>query len=411
MNKHQLFRIITLWFLLTQTCQPFNLIMPFIGIAQVALYVLLAILSFPSLLKKKTIISLILFTSVNFFLYSKGNEFYHSFNMVVNPFLIMFSGLFIAEYAFKYDKDYKFTKLVITTVITANVFMAVISIPQLIVAPNIIRGAELNNSTSDEMRTVYGWVMSYSTVHGIPILIAPLAFLGKHLYCNGSGYKKWGIITFLLLFVVFRSNATTAFLLSVMMLIGGFFFYTEKFDKKLLKKFAILISLLLVFGQPEVVVSGLDIVQETMDKRGSNYKKIDELEDELMYGNSDGDWRMRVDLYERSSALFMQSPFFGTPTPEMISRHTWIVDRLALFGLVFSIPMFMLFFYFFKQVYFNLYHTKVTFVLGFVGLLFMLYMKNDFGQGSWLYGFAFLPLMCRYVDYKLNRADPNNNRL
>jgi len=407
MNKHLFFRIFTLWFLLTQTCPPFNLIMPFIGVSQVALYVLLAIMYFPSLLNKKTIISLILFACVNFLFYFKGNEFYQGLNTVIVPFLIMLSGLLIAEYAFKYDKDYIFTKSVIITVIAANVFMAVISIPQLIVAPNIIRGAELNNSTSEDMRMVYGWIMSYSTVHGIPILIAPLTFLCIHLRRRGCRYKKWLVITFLFLFVVFRSNATTAFLLSVIMLIGGIFLNTEKFDKKLLVRFTILISLLLVFGQPEVIVSGLDVAQETMDKRGSNYKKIDELEDELMYGDSDGDWNKRVVLYETSSTLFKQSPLFGTPTPEMISHHTWIVDRLALFGLVFSIPMFMLFFYYFKQMYSNLYHTKVIFVLGFVGLLFMLYMKNEFGQGTWLYGFAFLPLMCRYIDYRFKRTDSN----
>jgi hypothetical protein len=385
--------------------------MPFIGIIQVAFYVLLAILFFPSLLTKKTIISLILFAGVNFFFYLRGNEFYSGINTVIVPFLVMLSGLLISEYAIKYDKDYKFTKLVFTTVIAANVFMAVISIPQLMFAPNIIRGAELNNSTDESMRTVYAWVMSYGTVHGIPLLMAPLTFLCLYLYRNGKRYKKWSFITLLLLYVVFRSNATTAFILSVFLILTSVFLNAEEFNEKLLNKLAVTLALLFIFGQPEVIVTSLDVAQETMDERGSNYKKIDELEDELMYGDSDGDWRKRVELYETSSTLFMESPLFGTKTPEMISRHTWIVDRLALFGLVFSIPIVMLFYYYFRQMYSNLIHTKVTFAYGFIGLMFMLYMKNDFGQGTWLYGFAFLPLMCRYVDYmidyKLKRTNPN----
>lgn len=402
MNKHQQIRIITVLFLLTQTFPPFNLIMPFIGIIQVAIFTGLFVMMFPRLIEQKTIIALLAYGSLNCYFYLRGNQFYSGFNSVIVPFLHMISGLLITEYALKYDKNNKYTRLVVITVITANVIMAMISIPMVNMYPNMMRGAELNNATAPRMVSIFAWIMSYSTVHGIPLLMPPLTFLLLKSYNYRKEHKRWFFVFLVLLYITYLSNATTAFLLSVIAVFTTYFFNMERFERKKLKKMVVVGIIASVIFQPTFLLSGLEVAKNTMDERASNYKKIEEFEDELEYGESEGDFRNRVDLYETSSELFAESPFFGTSTPELISKHTWIVDRLALFGLVFFIPVVYLFYVYFRRIYSVLIHTKVIFVYGFSTMLFMLLLKNDFGQGTWHYGFAYLPLFCRYIDYQID---------
>ncbi len=62
----------------------------------------------------------------------------------------------------------------------------------------------------------------------------------------------------------------------------------------------------------------------------------------------------------------------------------------------------MIFVFNIKGVYHKLHHTKVTYMMGIAGFLFLLYMKNEFGTGTWLYGFTILPLLCRYIDREID---------
>ena len=405
MNKHFFFYILAVWFVLTQTLPPFNILFPFQASLKFLIFDVVTILLFPSLLSKRSIVALLVYSMVTLVYHFLGNAFFDTISTVVIPLLIMLSGLLIAEYALKYDKKYKFTRTIVIVVAITNVFMSLISIPQVINNPNIIRPSVLEENTEYFDRY---WLITYLTCHGLPLIFAPLIFLFRNSFRDKKWFFICWIMVFLILFIiVFSSNATTPFLIAIVMVMCGFFFRSERLSTKNIRALILIGLLSLLMVQPVVVVPVLSSLQKTMDTSSNNYQRLEELKDDVIYGEAGGDWGVRQDLYATSTRLFFESPITGTYYPEKISHHSWFLDRLACFGLLFIAPLVFLFIIHIKTMYRCLIHTKVVYMIGILGFLLMLFLKNDFGIGSWLYGFAFLPLICRYGDYvvdnKLNK--------
>lgn len=407
MNKHLFFKILTAWFLLTQAFPPYYYFVPMGGASVLSGFVGGSLLLFPNLLTKKSVAALIVYGLITFFYYLNGNAFFSSMNLVIVPFLHMMAAMIILEYTLTYDKAYKYTKLVVFEIVALNLIMAFISIPQLMINRNIIRGASVSGM-EDAEEQVYYWVMSYATVHGLPILMAALVFLCRKVYrISKTLFAFWLFVAVSLYVIVFQSNATTSFLLSTMLVVIALVFGIERFTRQNIAKVTTVALLSLLMTSPLVLVPVIEVAQSVMSTSSDNYTKMDEIKDGIVYGEASGDYAGRQTLYEKSSKLFWESPLTGTQTPQKISHHTYIIDRLALFGVFMIIPLVLVFVLNIKSVYRHLRRTKVPYAFGIAGLLFMLYMKNDFGSGTWLYGFAVLPLLCRYIDYVL---DNNTNK-
>lgn len=402
MSRHLLFKTLTIWFLLTQCFPPYFYFVHMGGALTLAGFVGGATLLFPNLLGKKSILAMLVYGLIMYLYYSNGNAFFDSFSSVIVPFLSMMSALLIIEYVLKYDSNYSFTKLAIFEVVILNLLMILISIPQLLINPNIIRGASTSGIEGKEQQ-IYYWIVSYATVHGIPLLMAPLSFFCRKLFSiSKKAFWIWSGIVVLLYLIVFLSNATTAFIVATMMIAVGAFFSFEQFTSKNLIKLIFVGSLAFVLTLPPIIVPILDVAQSMMNPSADNYSKVDEMKDNLIYGEATGDYAIRQELYDRSKKLFWESPITGTDRPNMISNHTFIWDRLALYGIFMVIPLVMIFVFNIKGVYHKLHHTKVTYMMGIAGFLFLLYMKNEFGTGTWLYGFTILPLLCRYIDREID---------
>lgn len=402
--NHLLYSIVTVWFLLTQSLPPFNLIMPFTGIVQVAIFVGVILLLYPSLLITRRVVVMLIYGLMTLIYFFMGNKFYPIINAVIVPFLFMISGLLISEYTFKYDKSFKYTKLVLITVLVCNVIMSVITIPQFSVNPNIVYGTTVNRGMSESDRQMFSFVISYQTVHGIAIIMAPIAFFCKKLFYRNKKYCfLLSVASLLLLYVTYKSNSTTAMLLSLLMTGVGLLIKLKKLDRRSIVHFVLLGSLGFILIQPGVVIPLLKTIQSTMDTNSGNYKKLDEVQTKILFGESSGDLQLREERYNSSTTLFLESPLTGTASPEKIGMHSFILDRLALFGLIFIIPLLLVFLYHYKSAYRQLNHTRVIYAFSVAGMLVMLYMKNDFEQGTWLYGFAYLPLLCRYIDFQIDK--------
>lgn len=396
--RNLVFYTVTIWLVLTQTLPPINLIFPFGDTIKFVSFAAITLVLYPSLFTNRSVVALSVYAVMIFVYHLMGNAFFDTINTVVTVIPVMLSGLLIAEYAFKYDKTYKFSKIIIITVLLSNVIMCVLSIPQILAYPNIIRTSSREDATF-ALTTLLYWIIQYSTIHGLPMLFAPLvAFCRKTFRKNKALSLILLSIILLLFYVVFKSNAATALLMSAMMIVVGFFFNNDRFDKNTISRLAIIGVLGLILMQPVVIGPILDSVQSVMDPSGASYYRIDDIKNSIVYGDSDGDLDTRQDLYASSFNLFIESPLWGTSKPELVSRHTWIMDRLALFGLLFIVPLVLVFVYHFKASYSRMIHAKVIYTCGFVCLLLMLSLKNEFGQGTWLYGFAYLPLLCRCYD-------------
>lgn len=400
MKKHLIFKIVTIWFLITQSFPPYDYFVHMMGVIPLGLFVLSTFVLFPSFLSKKTVIALFLYTLAVYFVFLRGNEYYDSIARVIVPSLEMLSALLITEYAFKYDTKFRYTKTVLVTVLITNLIMIGISIPQLLINPNIIRGASTFGAEEGETM-VYYWIISYATIHGLPCLIAPLVLLCRKSYHNNKKLIVYSFVTLALVFIIFKSNATTALLITLMMLFLGLFFNIKKMTPKNCLK---ILGLLLAFGlvlSPTVMVSILDSAQGYLDPQGSNYKKLDNIKDSYTYGDSDGDLGAREALYNQSKSLFFSEPLTGTSHSNLISMHTWFWDQLACMGFVLFSTFVLMFWYHVRMVNRSLSSTRAMYLWGIGAMLSMLYLKNSFGSGTWLYGFAILPVLCRFVDYEI----------
>ena len=411
MFKHIIFKIATVWLVLTQTLPPFNLLFPFGDAIKFAAYAGVTLLLFPSLLRKRSIIALFIYALVLLSYYEIGNKFFEDiFSAIIEPFVIL-SGLIIAEYTLKYDKEYKFTKLMVITVFASNIVMSIVTIPLLELHPNLIRMTTAGEA-EEGYSNIFSYIIQYQTVHGLPFLFAPLVFLCKRTYkVDKKLFILWTLCGLMLFYIIFRSNAATSFLVSAMMIIVGFIFNVEKFTKKGFSQLVLIGLLGVFFIQPSVIEPIISTVQSTMNPYGAGYKRMEEVKESIVYGSSDGDLESRQNLYSNSFDLFLQSPLWGTSSPEKIGRHTWILDRLALLGLLFVVPIALVFVYNFRGFYKELIHTKVIYTWGFMGLILMLILKNSFNQGTWLYGFAYLPLFCRYIDNIIDKKSIIKSRL
>lgn len=406
LNKHRLFSIVSIWFLLTQTLPFFNVYVPVPPVLIYPIFLTVSFALFPDLFGKKTIKFQFIYVFIAFSFFLLGNTFYGQIGRVTTPLLLMTAGLVIIEYTLKYDLDYKYTRLVVFMVISANIVMTILSYPQIQAFPNIIRYA-FSGEYADRYTNEIPWLIQYETCHGLPLLLAPLSFLCKRLLHRKKIYFCLCLVATLILFyIVYLSNATTALIIAALMIILGFFFDYEKLSQK--NTFGIILICLLGLSltSKTVMIPILDSVQTVMDDSWSNYHKIDELRKNLLTGKSEGDLEEREKMYTSSIILFRESPFIGTSEPEQLSHHSFFMDRLACLGIFLVIPLISVFVYNFKSVYKRLINSKIVYMYGFMGWMLLLILKADFGQGSWLYGFAFLPLFCRYIDYTID----NNNK-
>ena len=412
MLKQKLYLAITIFFLLTQFFPPLGYVLPVGGALDIAVFVGLSLILYPKILLRRSMIALFLYGVIIFFLFLSGNAFFKSFDLVVIPILNMMAALYIFEYATSYDKDFKYTKIVIIVVAVFNALMALLSIPQLLINPNIIRIMDDANVTDAMMGSAkYLLLTKYATLHGLPFLFAPIAFLiRKMVVINKTKALFWIFILAVLFALLVLANSATAFLMAAITMLLGFFIRFEKFTRENVWKMIILAGLGLLLIRPSVIIPVIDVAQSFMPDNGATSIRLEELKDAYMYGESDGDLEIRQNLYNTSQSLFFESPLIGTQRPEQISNHTWIWDRLACLGIFMIIPLAMVFVFHMKKAYGVLCRTKVVYTFGAIALITMLYYKNEFGMGTWLYGFAILPLLCRYIDSLLNTSKLINKK-
>lgn len=407
--KNKFFKYITIIFLITQLFPPAWLYIPVGGALVLAVYVGLTVVLFPNILKSKSILFLSIYTIITFLLFITGNKFFNSINSVVIPFLTVISALLIINYSLKYN-DISFIKTVIYTTFILLLIISIISIPQVYRYPNIIRGASVYAALTGSVSEFY-WVIGYGVIHGLAAIFAPLGFFVKKIYKNNKVSSiLWLVVTLILFYIVYLSNATTALIISIFSFIGGILVNISILSKKSIFKFAFFGIVLIFLFNKTTIVAVLDNVQPFFNERGSNYKKIEDIRESFIYGDTDGSVGAREDLYEDSFVLFLESPLIGTSKGDMIGLHSYFLDRLAALGIILIIPLILTFTSHIKSIYQRLNRTRIIYFIGCMSYLVLLSLKNEFGTGTFLFAFAILPLFCIYIENVLNTTTTNENR-
>lgn len=399
MTKHKVFQIAAIWILLIVIFTPINLLFPFGAALKYAIFMGMSLLLFPKMIAKGSMVALLLYTLETFVYYSIGNAYFGAINDVVVPFLTMGSALILIEYTFQYDNDFKFTRTALWVSILATLGISLISIPVLRVNPEIIRIAYSMSDLEDrEVVSASSWIISWGNINGITYLIATIVFLCRKVYSdNKKMFFFWLFTLIVFYYIVFRSNIATPFILSTIMLLLGFWFVDEKFNQKVIMRMVSIGLVVSIMLTPAVVVPVISVLQQQIGP-GSTYKRLEEVKETFVYGETTGgDMEGRNDLYKQSWDLFVESPLIGTMTPERISHHSFMLDRLACHGIIFIIPLFLVFIIHFRSIYKKLTHTKVTYMLGLFAFVFLLFYKGA-SDTNYLFGFFILPLLCRYID-------------
>ena len=103
MNKHRLFRVVSIIFLLTQTFPPINILIPISESLKLALFMGVTLILFPNVLLRGSMIALLVYTLETFVYFISGNVFYDSISNVITSYLMMGSALVLTDYVFTYD--------------------------------------------------------------------------------------------------------------------------------------------------------------------------------------------------------------------------------------------------------------------------------------------------------------------
>lgn len=401
--KHTVFKFITVIFLIFQIFTPIYYYIQVGAAVVMAVFVFATILLFPKLVLSKSMLYLLLYTLITILLSLTGNEFFGTINAILIPYFTVSSALLITGYTIKYRNNSYITTVIITSFILL-VIITVISIPQVLINPNIIRGASVSAAKSENYQ-VYYWLIGYGVIHGLVAVITPLVHLVKNSFKRSKKlFVFWGVITLLLLYIIAMSNATTSLLITVFAVSAGLLINFSRFSIKNIMAFLLIGAIILLLFNKSTAISILDSTQSLFPKNSSNYLKITDIKTYLLYSSIEGTVGARDELYLKSSDLFRKSPLVGTSTPENIGYHSYILDRLAALGIVFIVPLFLVFFYHIKSVYKRLNQTKSIYLVGCLSYLSMLFLKNEFGSGTFLFAFALLPLFCMYIENSLYRV-------
>ena len=386
------FYIVSIGYLVSLLFPPLAAILP-IGLSlYMFAYVLLALVFVPSLFLNKSFIWLTLFYIIIFFKFLSGNAYVPRINDVVIPYLNFLAPFLFSSFVLKYIDKRRCEILVVLAAILLAIF-CLTSIRVLINNPLLMRQI-YSGSESMKHPLLYG----YADVHQMVALLFPMCFFIKN--ARGLKSSRWICLVMLALFLVIMavSNAGTALVVGILCIFIGVITRQDKISPKKVFSFFLVFLLLYVLNEAGVIVYLLELLRGVLPGGGTTADRIEEIEIFLQYGSATGDLAGRQDLYSDSWSLFLESPFFGTDSPELIGHHAYIIDMLACLGLFLIIPFFVFMFTAIKATYQKFSISKVTYLLGAMSYMVLLFTKNQFG---FFYLFGLLPLFCKYIDYSI----------
>lgn len=397
--KHYIFRTIAVLFIITVVIPPVNLILPLGESIRSGLVVITALLLFPNLFLKGSVIALILYSTEILIYFLLGNKYFDSINIVLSTFSVLGSSIILTEYIIKYDKSFNFSRLSILIIVIAAILMGIISLPQLDNNPFVIRDIYSDGISGETSlsRLLY-FIISWGTVTSLPFLFAPMVNICKKTYKSKKfRFLFWLLSVTFLFYLVCRSAVTTSMVVGAVMILLGLVIGYEKFNKKNITRLLVMGGLAVVLTSPVIVVPVISFIQQNIESEDTS-KRLGEIKDVFEYGETGGDLGARNELYNQSIDLFWDSPLTGTDTPEKVGKHSFFIDRLAIHGVLFIFPLVLFFIVTIKRIYRSLKYSKVIYILGLASFLFLLFFKSDAYTEIWLYGFFALTAICRYID-------------
>lgn len=332
------------------------------------------IISYDRLFVNRSIIVAAIYTIIVFFLKSIGVEYFESyFSQIVS----MFFAIACMEHYIK-TKDKVFVKSVLVTYFVSTVFLALISIPQFYLFPEMTRQLLFAEVEGERVASQFYWSISYSSMQGIPLLIIALVAMVKSSH-NGKT-KNVAIISILILLIALTlGDATTPLLLSIAVLILTFQYNPKKTFSFNMRRLVLIGGLLALIMNKYVLIAFLSSVQPIFEGT-SNYGKIEDTIIQLQTGRveEDSNWGQRQLVYNYSEQAFLSHPFGIEKDNDKIGHHSFLIDQLAVLGLVLCLPLVVLIVQRYKAVAKYMHRNKYFYIVMYGSFILMAYYKNFF---------------------------------
>lgn len=281
----------------------------------------------------------------------------------VRAICILF-GVFLFEH-YRYSKDLTYIKWIIRFTYVSLFAITIISIPQLVLFPGLIR---------DDSAIDYYWAISFESLHDIPAYSIPL--FGCLLF-EKSLWRR--IIVFLLIIILLvlliLADATTPLLLFILISIVLILYNPQKSGRVNLTRGLIVLMFVLPLLNKSVIMSLLQAVKPFFEGT-SAYNKIDELTLLTEIGETSGDIRTREERYSISLDAIMSNPFLPEQSLKHIGKHSYMLDHIAAMGLILIIPFAILIVSRLMIPLPHLSRYKFWYVVSFTYLVVLGFMKN-----------------------------------
>jgi hypothetical protein len=364
------------------------------GLFSILVISLFSFLLYPKQIFNKPLFFLGLY-SVVVLLNSLSGDQVFTLQRSVLEILFLFSTSFIFL-VFMRNAHYNELWVFIKVTLIIAIVLSVTSIPQLIINPLLVRSL----TKIDELDigyTIYRtWISDYAKAHVVIFIFPPLVYIVKGKFKRI--FKIASAVVILILFAyVAVSSATTPLILGTLGIVLSILI-NQKFSLKRNLFHLMLISLPLLFLLNNSVLIYSLVTIKPFFEGSTNYEKIDLIITYMQYGSSEGGIEARENFHSVSWTSFNSNPFLGTNSIEGMGRHSFYLDRMAMFGVVGFIPLLLFFVSFTVEVIKELTHTKIYYLVGVFVYLIMFSMKNIFSIEFLLYSLVLLPGLCLCID-------------
>lgn len=271
-----------------------------------------------------------------------------------------------------------------------------------IVINNFIPGVVRDNASASfsgqvspfEYLTKFG-LTDYYIPHAISVLIPAFMILAKDKSSTIRRRLVGIAMVVSCVLLTYVSGATTPFLLSVVITVVSLFIKRGTMQANV-RLFVIFGILALIFLNDTIIIGVLDFIDNMAGFDSNIHPRIVEIQNSVLYGETEGDMGARQDHYLRSVDAFFSNIFLGAGA-SAVGGHSVILDILGSYGLFGFIP-FMIFFigqskYMMSRITPN---YASFYILSIIAAVIMLGTKNMSNWPMWLFLFVISPLLINY---------------
>lgn len=393
MFKKKIFRCVAILFVIIETFPP---IRGYIGVRDwIPMFFLIAVSFslYPKFFFNKELFSLLLYLMVlllfSFMGHTMGNKSWITAQILYPLACLSIISVFLDNHDIYGLKLVTLIGLFVAGITSVLTIIIVINSNNSDVVRDMVANSDINYVLKYQKRGM----ASYDMIHSLPFIYSLLVV---HLKTKRKFiFKIFSLMLILMTFcMIIKSSFATPLILSVFVI-----FFSIVISKNQILNFLfgiIIVLCCLIYLNENLVISGLKTIQPIFQETRIA-RKIDDIVLSIKHESAEGSVA-RLDTTKMSWNAFLESPFWGNMDKEKAGGHSFILDRLAYFGIIGIIPFVVFLSLVFKR-HFNFMNKniRVYYLLSLFVFILLGCLKNLGGVEPFLYLFVFLPGISSFI--------------